>query len=234
LPPVPKPILMLALVLGILLSLSAVVLAASAAALPVLAPGERPAWMLAGFEVVALVAGVLTVLFGRGRFADGPGLALGTFAGTVLVASAFGWISVGKQLGGVSLTPLLAFRVIASLLLAAAGCYCILSRNPKSWRVFAIGAACGAPCVAVMGAGLTSGGRRALMNFISGGGMVQTGIAILLLIVLGCLLCASVHLIIKAFEMGRVDESPRPVPTPAPAAAKPQEAPPPKPAPAQV
>jgi hypothetical protein len=236
LPPVPKSIRLLALALGILVALSALSVAVLAAALPMLSPGERPAWMLFGFEVVALVTGVLLALFGRGRFSDGPGLALGTFAGTLLVASAFGWISAGRQLAGVSLTPLLAVRVLVSFLLAAAGSYCILSRNPRSWRTFVNGALCGAPCAVVMGAALTSSGRRMLMSFISGGGIVQTALAILVLVVLGGLFCASVHLIIKAFEMGRVDEPRCGLPAAPPAVptskAVPQEAP--KPAPAQV
>jgi hypothetical protein len=207
-PPVPSPIRHFALLLGILISLSALVLALAAAFLPLLAPGERPAWMLFGFELVVLTTGVLVAFFGRGRFADGPGLALGTLAGTLVLASAFGWISTGKQLAGTSLTPLLGLRLAAGLLLAAAGTYCVLSRNPKSWRAFAIGALCGTPAAVLAAAFLTSGGRRALMTFLSGGGMFQTALAILILIVVGGLLCASVHMLIKAFEMGRVESPP--------------------------
>lgn len=229
-PPVHQSIRLLALILGALISLTALGLATSAAALPLLAPGERSAWMLFGFEVVVLVCGVLLVFFGRGRFSDGPGLALGTLAATAIVASVFGWISTGRQLGGVSLTPVLAFRFLAGVILAAAGAYCILSRNPRSWRSFLIGAACGAPCAAFLGAGLISSGRRTLMTFISGGGIFQTALAILVLMVLGILFCASVHLIIKAFEMGRVSEASKPpldraVPPTQPAATAPDPVP---------
>jgi hypothetical protein len=216
-PPVPKHIRLLAFLVGIAISLSALALAIAAVTLPLLAPGERPAWMLFGFELVVLVTGILVALFGRGRFADGPGLALGTLAGTLVIASAFGWIATGRQVAGVALFPVLAFRLVSAAALAAAGAYCVLSRNPRSWRLFAIGCLCGLPCAAAAVAFLLPAGRRSMLNFISGGGIFQTSVALILLIALGCLLCASGHLIINAFELGRTDAA---APPATPAAAK--------------
>ncbi len=163
--------------------------------------------MLFGFEVVVFIAGVLAAIFGRGRFSIGPGMALANIAGTILVGSAFGYISAGRQLGTTSLTPLLAFRFLAGGVIAAAAAYCVLSRDPKSWRVAALGAAMGLPSVALAAAVMVTPARRAVMTFLSGGGIAQTGLAVVAVVVVGGLLCASVHLLIKAFEMGRVPDA---------------------------
>lgn len=204
LPPVPRIILLLSVLTGAVVSLSALVVGGGAVLMPFLVAGGRPAWLLFGFEFVVLVAGVLAVLFGRGRYREGPGLALAAIAGTVFIGSACGYISVGKQLGTMSLTPLVALRVLLAGILAAGGAWCVLSRDPKSWRCAVLGVLLGLPAAALAGSLVIGAARRVLMGFVSGGGIVQTGIAVLGIAVAGGMLCASVHLIVKAFEMGRL------------------------------
>jgi len=198
------------LVLGGIIVLSAIALAAAALIMPLFSPGQRPAWMLFGFEVVVLVAGVLGIFVGRGNFREGPGLALACISGTVIVASGLGWLGANKQLGNTSLTPVLGVRLFLGAAVGIAGAVCVLSRNPRSWRFAAMGLAFGAPCIAVFGASVIPTGRRFVMGFLTGGGIAQTAAAIVGVIALGCFLCASVHYLVLAFELGRPEALDKP------------------------
>lgn len=203
-PPVHRTIRLLALTLGILIAASALICAGLALA-PLLSSGQRPAWLLFGFELVVLVAAVIAVLFGRGRFAEAPGMALACVAGTVFLGSAMGWQAAGRQLGGVSLTPFLAGRVAVSLVLGAAAAACVLSRDRQAWRLAALGTLLALPVLGALAAVALPAGRRALENAIGPSVGLQAAVGVGAFLVLGGLLSASVHILVRAFEMGRTD-----------------------------
>jgi hypothetical protein len=173
-----------------------------------LAPGitgadMRPAWLLVGFNLLVAGAGVLGVLTARGRFAEGPALALVCVAGTIAVASVLGAVSVGgRRMGWLNLMlPALASVGLGGVM-AAVGGLAVLARRAGALRTFAIGAALGAPVVVVAGAvAFTRGG---VLDFMSGWhAAVKLVAAILSLTVLGTLFCISAHMVIRAFDMGR-------------------------------
>lgn len=203
-PPAPRFIKLISLLAGLALVISALVLGIAAVAIPYIQPGQKASWILLGFEIVILVAGVLAVLFGRGKYAEGPGLALALIAATVMAGSAFGFLGAGTKLGTISLMPIAVARVLLGCALGAAAAYCVLVRNAAAWRVAWMGVGLGMPFVAIAGAVVFGPSRRAIMSLVSGG-LLQTGVAVVGAAVIGGLLCASVHMIIKAFEMGRVD-----------------------------
>jgi hypothetical protein len=187
---------------------SALALGGLAVAIPLFVQDQKPVFMLFGFEAVVVVAATLGVLFGLGRFGDGPGLAMACISATVLVASALGWLSANRALAGHSITPVLGFRVLAAFLLGGLGAVCVLSRHGRSWRLAAWGIGLGLPCIAAALAGANGGSRRAIEGALGRAGALGTVGGILAVLVLGALLCASVHLIIRAFELGRVEAKP--------------------------
>lgn len=161
---------------------------------------------MVGFETVVAVAGVLGVLIGKGRFREGPGLALACVAGTVLMASAMGWLSANRTVGGYSITPVLGLRVLAAAVIGLAGAYCVLSRDPRAWKPAMWGFLTGVPVVLAVGAGMGGSSRRAIEGALGSMGAVGAVVGVVGLVFLGVCLCASVHLVVKAFEMGRVGE----------------------------
>lgn len=183
---------------------AAVGLGALAGAVLALSANARPAWALFGFEVVIAVSCVFGVQFGRGRYRDAPGLALACVACSVFVGSVLGYLSLQPPvLGGVVLKPFLAARVLAAALIAGAGAACVLSRHPRSWRLAITGSLLGAPVVAAGAIGVVPSLRGLGAPLAGLGPMAQLGVGVVLFVVLGALLCASAHLIIRAFELGR-------------------------------
>lgn len=169
----------------------------------------KPAWLVIGFEVVALVAAVLGLLQARARLVDAPGLALGGIALVFGPAAFLAWLSVqGRfQVGGavdsVSITPWLAGRVAAGVLVGAMAAFLVLGRNVRS-RYYLVRSALAAAPLAI-------GGGIALVVMRSGAaaslasmpgivtGMILTVVGLLAVI----LVSASLHCLIRAFEMGR-------------------------------
>lgn len=171
----------------------------------------KPAWALFGFELVTLVAAALGVLFGLGRFhasqegegIGGTALALACIAGTIFVAAVLGWKSVtpaageARIVGGIPLTVVEGARVLIALVLAALAAGVVLAPEPKAWRPAVVGSLLGAPVAGFVGAYLYPGSRGAVTGLF--GNPIA---AVVVTLVLGGLLAASVHLIIRAFEIG--------------------------------
>jgi hypothetical protein len=162
-----------------------------------------PTWFLLGFELVTIIAGVVGVLLGLGRFAAGPGLGLLCVAGAIGVNGLLGYLGAGKELMGVGLKPFLAARLVAAGVLVAVAGVAVLGRRPMvSLPRLAAGLGCAAGVVAVcLGAwkawsvliSLKSVPLQALIGLI--------GFAL----VLG-LLAAAVHLTVRAFQACDVDQ----------------------------
>jgi hypothetical protein len=205
---VPRIASLLILALSASVLLSAVIVGSLAVLLPWLVQGQKTALALMGFEIVVAVAATLGLQFGRGRFADSPGMALACIGGTILVASALGWQGAGRQLAGVSLMPYLGLRTLAALVILGTGAYCVLQREPRSWKPALLGLALGLPVAMAGGAALHPGVRRSIEALLEGSVGVQALAGLAALIVLGGSLAASVHLVISAFEMASAKDDP--------------------------
>ncbi|MEX2219175.1 MAG: hypothetical protein WD749_10510 [Phycisphaerales bacterium] len=198
--PVPRLVRPLTLALSAALLLSAVVSASLALLGPVLSTPAQVSWVLVGFEAIVIVAAVFGVLFGRGRFEESPAMALACIAGTVLLASALGWQGANRALLGVSLTPLLAGRALAAGVLGAAAAACILGPHPRAWRRALLGAAMTAPALLVGAAVVTGSGRRVIDALLGQSPVQQMAVTVAGALVVGGLLAAGAHLVIRAFE----------------------------------
>lgn len=209
-PPIPKPIRILCIVLCAITALSAVPLAVSAAILPRLVPDQRPALALVGFELVVLVAAVLGILIGRGRYAQAPALALACVGGTILASSALGWKSANRVLAGFSLDPVLAFRALAGLFMLAAAALIVLVRDKRSFKSLAKGLALLAPVALVAAALLYGPTRSAIERALAIHTMVEIAAAVFGFLILAVLVATGGHCIIRAFEFGRLDAPARP------------------------
>ena len=202
-PPVPRPLRLLVLMVCVAVLLSAVLLAALAAGAPLLAKDQKPSWALFGFEIVTAVAAVLGIAFGRGRYSEAPGLAVACIAGTILVAAGLGWQGSGRQLLGVSLTPVLAGRTLAALVVGGAGAWCVLSRDRRSIGLAVLGAILLAPVIGVAGVMMRPAGQTLLNKLSAAGPGVQFMAAVGGFAIAAGLLSAGTHLLIRAFELGR-------------------------------
>jgi hypothetical protein len=204
--PVPKVLRLLALAISGAVVASAVIGAALALLGPVLWPNAHVAWVLAGFEVVTIVAAVFGVQVGLGRYSEAPGLALACAAGTVLVASTLAWQGSARNYMGVSLTPFLLARAVASMALGFVGAACVLRRDPRSWRWAIIGAAMAAPAGFVALAMVSDRGWRLLDTLMGTSPVQRLAVGTLGAVTVGALLAAGGHMVIRAFELGRRDE----------------------------
>ncbi len=163
-----------------------------------------PAWALFGFEIVVGVSCVFGLLLGAGRYREAPGLAMACVAGTIFAGSVLGYLSLSpRTLGGVGLTPFLGARVLAAGMIAASGAYCVLSRHPRSWRLLTLGLLLGAPVLGAATVAVIPSLRAHLAPVLRMGLVGQMAVAVAAFLLLGGLLCASVDLVIRAFELGR-------------------------------
>ena len=171
----------------------------------------KPVFTLVGFEVVALVSGVLGVLVATGRLKEGPALAFAMIAGVVFAGTVLGYLSATGQrdflrpngkLGSIPMGLWLHGRVIATLVLGAVAAMMVLTRDRRSLGLFVRGVVCGVPVVLML---------LAAWKFGLGGGGTQQGsgevIRIVGALVGGvlslALISASGHYIIRAFEVSR-------------------------------
>jgi hypothetical protein len=172
--------------------------------------GARPAWALFGFEVVTVVAAALGIFYGFGKFRQSPGMALACIGGTIFVAGVLGWMSVtasagqSRQVGGIPLTPMAAFRVLASMIVLLGGAVVVLSRRPGAWKPAVVGAMLGAP----VGLGLLLFAYPGTRGMVAGAVFGSTVGAVAAFLVVAALLSASVHLLIRGFEIGAEEEPP--------------------------
>lgn len=205
-PPVPRGARAVVLVLSVLTLLTAAVGAGVAAAVPLIQPGQRPSLALLGGEVVVLVAAVFGVLWGRGRFADAPALGLACVSGTVLLASALGWQGAGRVVAGWSLTPLLGFRALVSVAIAAVGAWLVLSRDPRSWGHLARAAMCLGPLVIAGVLYALPRTRGPIVSAIGASTLASFAVVIFGSLLAAVLVSAGAHQVIRAFERGQTQD----------------------------
>jgi hypothetical protein len=169
---------------------------ASALGVGVAAAVQRPpVWFLVMFEVAAVAAGVIAVLTGLGRFREAPALALACAAGVVLGAAVLGYAASRATFTMVDPRGLLLARAACAAVLGVCAAGMVLRR--ASLRPLAAGLALGGVCAGVVGAGWAARGQ---IGALAEG--VRYPLAIIAFVVVTALLSASVHLVIRAFEVG--------------------------------
>ncbi len=202
---VPRVWKMPVLLLGVAVVISSLGMSYAATVL-----ASAPRWDLLAFEIIALSAGIMAILFGMGKFREGPGLALLAIAGTVFAASVLGFVGVGQQIALKSqAAPLnLRYYVIARVAIAAAfaaiSVLVVLTRNKHAlvaalkslyaWIPIAI------ILVAIMKRGAIAGALNGMPQFIGPTLGVIAGVAFI------GFLSAAVHMTIRAFELARDPE----------------------------
>lgn len=169
---------------------------------------SQPYYLLLGMELCIGLSGAIGVLFARGFFREGPGMALACVAGTFFVASFLGWLSVPngtmtmRSGGSQSLRLFLVVRLGLAVVVGLVAAWAVLSRNVRSWHYVKWAAMTGVP---LAGLALLAFKGRAWLS--SGGGQVAAWVAwvgAIMLASLGlALFCACVHCTIRAFEAGR-------------------------------
>lgn len=166
-----------------------------------------------GFEVVVFVAAVIAVLAGLGRFTSGYGLALACVAGTVFGASVLGFVDGRPNFESSpdmarALEVLVRVRIGVALALAALASLVVFVRHRSSWGYLGRGLLVGAP-VLIAGALVWLFARGWVLTPREGTmEAVRVGSIILGAMVLGGFFCASVHLIIRAYQAGDLERSP--------------------------
>jgi hypothetical protein len=170
---------------------------------------KDPVWVLFGFEIVIALGCVMGLLFAAGRFQDGQGLAMACVAGTIAVGSFLGWLGaahhqIGTTRGDFSLNRLLLARAAAAVVLGVVGALLVLSRNPRSWSYVWKAALTGGP-ILLIGAvfalkrSAVTGALSSMPGWMVG--MIGTVGGILAVV----LISASVHCLVRAFELGRTE-----------------------------
>lgn len=203
--PVPRLVQLVVLVLGIALGLS------SLAAATMTFQASQAYWIFLGMEMCVALGAGFAILFGRGLFREGPGMALACCAGTILVGGVLGWISVhrGNFDGGMtmksgktlSLNALLYGRVGIAVFFGAIGAWLVLSRNRRSGHYLVRALLAGVPLLAC------AAGAYMMRSSLRGGAswLMWLAATVLTVVIIG-LFCACAHFLIRAFEEGRREE----------------------------
>ncbi len=205
-PPMPKPLRRAMFVVSVIVALSALYLGGGML-WGAIFEGD-PNWPGIGFEAIILVAAAFGIGIGLNRFREGPAMGVACVLGCVVVGSGLGRLTEVQNPSAVLTDPWFLARMGMSALLAGIATIAVVGRHPQGWKTLAIGLAL-AIALAVTSAGAYAG--RGLLG--SGGGAVmavgRTVLALFLVLVLSALLCAAIHYIVRAFELGRArDDAP--------------------------
>lgn len=193
----PRPILMLLSVLGV------IVLASTGVGLWMALTQKPPAWFFMGFELVIVLGAVFLVLFGMGKFKNGPAITLICCAGAIGMCSLLGWQATGRAISGHSVTWLLALRGLVAGLLVAAAAADIVLRDPKG-TLPRIGWGIGlAVPIVVLLALMQRGTLGVMINKLSGNSQsLAFGIWLIVGLIACVLISASGHMLITGFQVG--------------------------------
>ncbi len=169
------------------------------------------AWGIFGFEALTILAAVFGVLVGLGKFRDGFALALACLAGTILVAAVFGIrVDARPKIGDdPTLQPwinrMLALRMAVVFGYAALASLAVFARDRRCWVSAMRSMACLIPAALIAGGvfrfGLPFGGE-------AGSSEPNAARVISFLVIamaVGGLVSVGGHLMIRAFEFGRLE-----------------------------
>lgn len=196
----------------------------------VLLRGDQPYWMVVGFELVVLTSAVFAILIARGRFRDGPAMALLCVSGTLLVSGVLGYISTKPSaallLRGrpVAMKPWALLHIAGASVMGAVAAYEVLRRNSRSLYYLSRAVMAGVPLAAMAAVAwmlyrrsqASEASYQAIVDDALTKGMAAppppdplvpswvTWLGGSLGSVLALVLfCACAHCVIRAFEMGR-------------------------------
>ncbi len=168
-------------------------------------PGPGPFWMTL-FQVCALVACIMGVLGGAGRFSSGPAMTPLIVGGVLLMAGALSEPSLIRagmprlEVMGLPLRPLALAELVFALLLGGLSVLVVLVRRPgKTLPKAAIGMVLVAPAL-ILAAGLLMPAVRAQM--LGWSPIVLTMAVLGVLAVAGVLLSVGAQFVIRAIEIG--------------------------------
>ena len=198
-PKPPKLLLIASVLVGVLIVASAALrLVQGAAASP-------PYYFSIGFELLALLAGVFAVLVGRGKFAEGPGIALLCVAGVVVVASAVTYSTpraVPLYDTRMLRDPMTLGRMGLGGAAAAIGALIVLLRRPReSIRLLLWGALWTGVAIALASPVLFARGSLTGLNPV----LTTVGAVVGFVVFVG-FLSAGAHFIIRAFNAGEIQQ----------------------------
>lgn len=111
------------------LAISAVVLISALMGSVFAATREPPNWFVLGFELLVVIAGVFGVLFGLGRFRDGPAVCLLCVAGAIGACSLLAY-QTAQQIPGSLAQGWLVGRALAAAALAVLAGLSVICRAP--------------------------------------------------------------------------------------------------------
>jgi hypothetical protein len=211
LPPVPVALRIAALLhCGVLLA-SAIVGAAASVMVSRWDPNQAPIWTMLGFEIIIAAAAIIGLLTGLGRFREGPAMAWTIVAGATLLGSVLGYQAALRNIAGYSLTGPLLGRASLSITLLVIASLTVLIRDRRSMPMAIKGLVLAGPPVALgLAAFVLARGTRAeawiqsILSLPLALKMVAGGFA---LVAGGVAFCIGTHLIIRAFELGRLGDS---------------------------
>jgi len=208
-PPLPRALRLPTLIVSGLLGLSALWLG-GIMLWRALFQGD-PNWPGLGFESVILVAAGFGVAAGLGWFREGPGMALACVIACVVVGSGLGRLTVVQDPGGVLRDGWFLARIAMGGALGLIATVAVVGRHPRGFRTLAVGVGLTIALLAI------SGGAWAGRGLFTGSGGAMLAVArtvggLVLAVVIGALLCASVHYLVRAFELGRARDDAPPAP----------------------
>ena len=207
-PPPPSPLIKV----GVLLASGIGLLSALAGVIAAFTAFPKPLYGLFGFELVCVVAGVLGVLAGLGKFRSGYALALLCVAGTFFTSAIFGlWLDARQNAQTPSEVSIvwgaIYGRIGLGMVLGALAGLAVLMRERRSWGYLIKGARLLAPVLAIVAwVGLTGG--RALTTPLEGALEPIRMVALVLgALVMMVVFSIGAHLCIRAFEITRPDDN---------------------------
>lgn len=165
----------------------------------------QPVWAWFGFEIVVLVSAGLGVIFGLGRFRQGPAMTMVSVGGTIAVATLFGRLALLANLSTLATDPWVIGRLLAGGVLGLGATVLVFSRDRRCWPSFIKGVLLAMPAAAAGAIGFFRPGLipgrdwEGLLAVLRVGGLLLGGLLVCILISVG------IHLIIRAFEHGRTD-----------------------------
>ncbi|MGH7130581.1 MAG: hypothetical protein ACREJO_01355 [Phycisphaerales bacterium] len=161
-----------------------------------------PAWFLILFEVPVLIAGAFGLLLAKGsRFGgvSGPAMTLLCIAGCVGAGSLMGYVGTGRAVAGMSLTKVMVGLAALAAAFGVLSALHVLLRKPAlSFPLLLKGVLFGLPLPIVAFCAMRGIGQAQYQALPE---VAQIVLALLGMLLVGGLICACVHLVVRAFQV---------------------------------
>lgn len=161
-----------------------------------------PAWFLILFEAPVLISGVFGLLLAKGsRFGgvSGPAMTMLCIAGCVGAGSLMGFVGTGRAVAGYSLTKVMIGRAGLAAVFGVLSALHVLMRRPAlSVPLLLKGVLMGLPLPVVAFCVIRGVGQAQYQALPE---VVQILLALFGMLLVGGLICACVHLVVRAFQV---------------------------------